>query len=280
MTKQELIVQANNLVKSLQINSTKYGAGIIDEVKDLSLQTPIISNSEAEVANNAYVRCTMLIKFNNTQATFGYAAGKNKALSSIPVLDNFLQTTAFTTLLDLDQQAYKAKENQRELAKQEKENLARSKKIEVALKKLNGLSNEDIAKDFDSTSRFFYVLGWIAGHTSSIRAAMPDYAENWFISKFGNVPHTTVDSNKRTINNNPMQWALSMHISFKKAAYTPYEVESKFKTKVRQINSVSFVWDLIENYNFVFGRTQDINAIRSTVPENYLADFDLGVTTK
>ena len=44
-----------------------------------------------------------------------------------------------------------------------------------------------------------------------------------------------------------------------------------------RVNCNDFVQNLYDNHNFVNGGTQNVTAIRATIPEEYLADFDRGL---
>ena len=121
----------------------------------------------------------------------------------------------------------------------------------------------------------YEVLGWIAKHTKSIKASMPDYMENWFVKNFGqDSDRYVVDSTKRTSGGHPMQWSLSCKISFD--SEVPSILLNKVASNKKAIDSVAFVWDLVDNYGFTFGKTQDINLIKSEIPSQYLEDFERG----
>lgn len=45
---------------------------------------------------------------------------------------------------------------------------------------------------------------------------------------------------------------------------------------LKRINCNEFFEDLINTHNFTFGRVQNYNSIRNTIPEQYLVDFDRG----
>jgi hypothetical protein len=46
---------------------------------------------------------------------------------------------------------------------------------------------------------------------------------------------------------------------------------------VSRVNCNEFVQNLNEDHNFAYGSTQNEDAIRETIPEEYLADFDRGL---
>lgn len=261
----ETILELNKQVAGLQVTHTKFGEGTIVQIESIENMSD---------AGDMAIR----IHFNDGDHLLCYMACVNKQLmEDIPVLTDTINTVITPAFEQEKVEAEAAYLAEKEAEKRALEEERYNKQVERELKRLNGLSVANIANDFDDVERFYYILGWIAGHVTTIRAAMPDYAESWFTSRFGNVPHTTVDSKKRTVNGNPMQWALSMHISFKRSENTPEEIASKYSNANRTINSISFVWDLVDKYNFTFGKTQDIEAIKETIPEEYMNEFELGL---
>jgi hypothetical protein len=46
---------------------------------------------------------------------------------------------------------------------------------------------------------------------------------------------------------------------------------------VSRVNCNEFVQNLYEDHDFVNGGTQEVSAIRATIPEEYLADFERGL---
>ncbi|MCR4816125.1 MAG: hypothetical protein K5842_02935 [Bacteroidales bacterium] len=47
---------------------------------------------------------------------------------------------------------------------------------------------------------------------------------------------------------------------------------------ISRINCNEFLENIINNHSFVIGNTQDVLQIRQTVPQQYLADFDAGLS--
>jgi hypothetical protein len=145
-------------------------------------------------------------------------------------------------------------------------------------------------KDFESMTQtempmstvdeFYYCLGWLASKAGVFSAAMPDYLLQSFEAHFGtDYKPTIVDSKKKTINGNPMQWALSMKIALPKkvADFVPAYLTKYLSTSRTTIADTAFVWDLVDNYNFQFGKKQDIEKIRSCIPAQYLSFFEAGI---
>jgi hypothetical protein len=46
----------------------------------------------------------------------------------------------------------------------------------------------------------------------------------------------------------------------------------------KSIVNTSFVWDLLDNYGFQFGKKQDVDKIKSTVPSQFINSFEAGLT--
>ena len=150
-------------------------------------------------------------------------------------------------------------------------------KIERSLRKLNTLRPEKVEKLFNSPSNYYEAIGWMAKHTSSIRAAMPDYMEKWFDERFDCDYKYIVDSKKRTSGGHPVQWGLSFKMSFDEAVSGVLEARATSQNK-KVIDNVAFVWDLIENYGFQFTKNaQDIDKIRAEIPNQYVSDFEKGL---
>jgi len=162
-----------------------------------------------------------------------------------------------------------------EIKKQIEADKRYAKRVQNALLKLNTLKKEDTSKLFETPTTHYEVVGWMAKHLTSIRAAMPDFMEKWFVGKFGDVERYVVDSKKRTVNGNPMQWGLSLKLTFNTEVVGPLEVKATSQNK-KTIDNVAFVWDLIENYGFQFGKEQNISQIKAEIPEENLVDFEKG----
>ena len=150
-------------------------------------------------------------------------------------------------------------------------------KIQKQLKKLEDLKPEKTLKLFDCPTNYYECLGWMAKHATSIKPSMPDYMEKWFDGKFDATNKNVVDSKKRTVNGHPMQWGLSFRMSFDSEVSGMLEQRATSQNK-KVIDSVAFVWDLIENYGFQFTKgAQDIEKIKSEIPNQYISDFEKGL---
>lgn len=124
---------------------------------------------------------------------------------------------------------------------------------------------------------YYETLGWMAGNVKSIKAAVPSDLESWFVKNFGAVEHTVIDSSKKTINGHPMKWSISFKATFKNEV--PALIADKTGVSKKSIDSVAYIWDLIENHGFCFGTKQDVDHIRKFVPNSFLSEFETGLVS-
>jgi hypothetical protein len=75
-----------------------------------------------------------------------------------------------------------------------------------------------------------------------------------------------------------MQWAISMTANIKKKSLDkiPAFLTEHLSKSGNAIADTAFIWDLVSNYGFKFGKTQDIDQIRATIPTNYITAFEEG----
>lgn len=222
------------------------------------------------------------INYPTRQVTMSLRRGLNASIVVDPEVRTIIEK--YLAVTKESYEIYDAEEREAYRIKQEAERKARAEKLEqekfekrkqAALQKLNSLKPEQTSKLFKTPMSQYEVLGWIAKHTKSIKASMPDYMENWFVRNFGqDSDRYVVDSTKRTSGGHPMQWSLSCKISFD--SEVPSILLNKVASNKKAIDSVAFVWDLVDNYGFTFGKTQDINLIKSEIPNQYLEDFERG----
>jgi catalase (peroxidase I) len=76
-----------------------------------------------------------------------------------------------------------------------------------------------------------------------------------------------------------MQWALSMKAAISKKAVNliPNYLTKYLSASGNAVSDTSFIWDLVDNYGFQFGKKQDIEKIKSHVPASGLASFEAGL---
>ena len=277
--------KALDAVINLKVTSPKYGNGTISEARLQDL------NEDYVTFTIQHFDLCVTIDFSGMKRTFVLSM----ALNAKSLVFDDITILAFKEILDVlkDSEAYRieeltaihkakqdqeAAERQAVLAKQkaEKEKAKFELKKQKALEKLAKLKPENIAKLFKGSPTTFYEsLGWMAKHITNIRPAMPDYMESWFVTNFGDVARTVVDSKKKTVNGFPMQWGLSLRITFNQEVSGPLEQRATSKNK-KSIDNVVFVWDLIENYGFQFGKKQNLDRIIEEVPNEHLDEFKRG----
>lgn len=165
------------------------------------------------------------------------------------------------------------------LKKEQELKTKRENRVKNALRKLDLLRPADLTKTVDTGAEYFEAIGWLAKHTTSITAKLPDYMDKWFVRHFGEVQRTVIDSKRTTSNGQPMQWGLSFKITFNSDIKNSFSQYATSKNK-KLISNVSVIWRLIEDFNFNFGNIQDIEAIRQEIPTKYLEDFDRGYNTE
>ena len=140
---------------------------------------------------------------------------------------------------------------------------------------------EDMSKNtkttLNPTSEFFYALGWLASHASTVSASLPDYLANAFAKHFGSeTPCHVVDSKKKGPAGYTSQWSWSFAASLKKYDNIPCCLVQYLNPTGKSITDTSFLWDIIDHYGFQFGKKQNVDQIKSNIPNDYLSDFEEG----
>lgn len=218
-----------------------------------------------------------------------------KAFSLAPILDRITNNTEITEiwnsarlvhneLTDTYNELEKARlQAQREAELKAEEERKFTEKYEArkekALKEFDELSKQSKSKC--GTGEFYYALGWLAKNAGSISVALPDYLLNSFERYFGtDYTPTVVDSKKRTVNGNPMQWAMSMKVAIPKKAQdsVPAVFFDYLNPNGTALTSTSLVWDLVDNYGFSFGKEQDLDKIKDNIPTHCIVAFENGLS--
>ena len=159
------------------------------------------------------------------------------------------------------------------LEKKRKENEKKMAGMKAqAEKELNGLI-ENREKKITKADEFYYSLGWLATHVGTIVAKMPDYLEESFVKHFGDVKRTIVDSTKVGPAGYTSQWRLSMEASLKKVESIPATLSEYLSQNGKKVSKTSFVWSLVDDFGFKFGKEQDVVEIRKLVPDKYVDVF-------
>jgi hypothetical protein len=123
---------------------------------------------------------------------------------------------------------------------------------------------------------FYYALGWLTKNVRTVSAALPDYLERPFKQHFGvDTPCRVINSRHRGPAGYQSQWSWSFTITLKDKN-VPSILISHLNSKGDTISDTSFIWDLIDTYNFKFGKTQDINSIINNISTEYREFFNQG----
>ena len=180
-------------------------------------------------------------------------------------------------LFEATQEARRREKEEQKLEKKHKENEKKMEGMKVsAEKEFNNLLSESGKKDTE-TDEFYWTLGWLAKHVGTITAKMPDFLEAGFVKHFGDVAHTTVDSTKVGPAGYTSQWRLSMEASLVKANNIPATLTQYLNPNGKKLSKTSFVWKLVDEYGFKFGKKQDTLDIMRCVPIEYVPSFNEGM---
>lgn len=232
-------------------------------------------------------------------ATIDFAAGTKTMSLDVLMASRLLEMPeALTDILLEAQSAFKADFVTREQARREADRLAYEQAKEAekkakadkeaeakyertkakALKDFDKLATEVVPKS--TADEFYYSLGWLAKHVGVITAKLPDYLGSAFEKHFGaEAPKTLIDGRAKTIGGHAKQWSWEFVASVKKLkdATVPAYLQGTTTDISKGIHNTSFVWDLVDNYGFQFGKKQDVDKIRSHVPADKLSFFEAGL---
>lgn len=191
----------------------------------------------------------------------------------LAILDTYSKTLTealqIVKAYDLEQKRLRAEESKKAKAAAVEAKKLEEKKRQLE-NKIKNMQPINLTTDYE-------LIGWMASHVNSISATVNSDYEAWFQKNFGAVDHTVIDANEKTRNGDPMKYSLSFRAGFK--SDIPAVLQSREGVSTRAINSVEYIWDLIEKYGFRFGKTQDVAAIRKLVPDTYLEDFERGFSS-
>lgn len=268
----DLTAELNELVKTpIEVKHTKYGDGKITNLQIAISNSSFFIMADIDFAGNiiplainrAIARNLLTLPEAETTIITDFAKAGEELQLEVKVVD-----------AQRAREAYELKKQAEELAKQEAKLQAAKEK---AIQEFKSLANQP--KRFSATGEFYYALGWLAKNAGTISAALPDYLLSSFESQFGTDANpTVVDSTKRTVGGFPTQWALSMKVSLPKKAQDsiPAVFFDCLNPNRTAITKTNLVWDLIDNYGFQFGKTQDVDKIRDRILVDYIEAFENG----
>lgn len=255
-------------------NHNKYGIGTITNYR-----------------NNGTLDCLIVdIDFAGTVKAFSLSFILSR-LAGCADIEN-IWNTAFAIHTELTAKYNDLNKQAKQIAEEAEKKAAEAEKLAAKEKKaaerLQALKDKNI-KNFESlvakskityaTGEFYYNLGWLAKNIGTISAALPDYLLSYFEKHFGtNANPTVVDSKKRTVNGHPMQWTFSMKASLRKNAADniPAFLKQYLNSTGTSLANTSFIWDLVDNYGFKFGKKQNLEQIKSNIPAHCLEQFENG----
>jgi hypothetical protein len=176
------------------------------------------------------------------------------------------------------------KNEQRKLALEAEKQAREEKKAEEKYQKLKTKALKDFevisnrAKVQNELDDFYFSLGWLAKNAGTLSAAMPDYLESAFVKCFGpNTGCRVVDSKKRGPAGYQSQWFMSFNLTLKNSDSVPTYLTQYLNPKGKALTDMHFVWDLVEDYGFQFGKKQDVDKIKRTIPTKYHSLFEAGL---
>lgn len=162
-----------------------------------------------------------------------------------------------------------------------------NKKAEAKYQKLKEKAIRDFddlvqqSKTISKDNEFYYALGWLAKHIGSMTAVLPDYLGASFEKHFGSeTPKTLVDGRAKTSGGYAKQWSWEFKCTIKKLKETvvPACIQNVTTDFSKGIHNTAFLWDLVTDYGFQFGKKQDIEKIKNTIPAKYIDIFNEGLT--
>lgn len=281
--RKELIKDLDESFRGVKVSSSNYGVGYIVSVKDY------IINFNDDVDFKAD------IDFNGTIRTFClYIAVEKNAITLEETFSDLLKeylSSLETIFEERDRQfRVEAEKQALERKKLEEERAARKEAIEKAKKEKE--EAEKLEKRKANAKQKFIdlcreakkrgltvddediVIGWLAKHVTRISAEIPDFLESQFVANFGaNAQKSVVSTAVKSSGGFTKKWSLSSTIHVDDLSTMPPVLKERFKDK-KQINDVKFALNLIYNYGFTFGKTQDLDQIKSCAFDSKA--FDLG----
>jgi hypothetical protein len=275
---EEVIAEIKELLLNKEVQSIRYGSGKILETPEVSLDgsgsasVGIVTNIQfGEETKKFYIN--VAIEANSIRFVDETLREKIfeavEILKQIKAVKNEIKVAEAKILREAREKLeaeQKAKEEAREL----------EEKIKAKQKKVIDSLNEIKKKPASTDSDFYYALGWMTKYVGTVSADIPDYLEDWFIKRFGpEAQKRVIDTTRATSGGNSMKWNPSFSISFKKPENIPISIQTLMAKN--KINNTAFVFDLVENYGFVFGKAQDVEEIKRHIPEDKLENFEKGL---
>lgn len=251
-----------------------YGTGKVISYEGSSLTDLAVVIEFAEVTKKYSVQfiCTSTVKFVRFADISEIGDVWDAAMTVHTILKakyNELGRLAYQQALEAEKKAKQAKKAEEQYEKTKAKSI---RDFEELSQTVNPKSEAD---------EFYFSLGWLAKHMGAVTAILPDYLGSAFEQHFGaDTPKTLVDSRAKTSGGYAKQWSWEFKSTIKKLKETtvPAYIQDITTDFSKGIHNTSFIWDLVENYGFQFGKTQDIEKIKACVPAKYASFFEAGLT--
>lgn len=188
-----------------------------------------------------------------------------------------VHTEFITELKAIEAEAAKKRAEEAKLRAEEQKAEAKYKAQKAkAIKEFEEMAKQSTTI-ISAADEFYYSLGWLAKHVGTVTAALPDYLADSFAKYFGiEAPCRIVDSKKRGPAGWQSQWSWSFSASLKKAKCVPNFLAQHLNPSGKAVTNTSFVWDLVDNYGFQFGKKQEVEKIKQNVPAQFVGAFENG----
>lgn len=269
-TENQMVELMKEAISGSAVSCKTYGEGIVTGIIGDTFETIIIDIAFADCNKKfslIHIMNNKFVTFENEQITEIW-----NGLYSVhcEFLEKFKELEANARQIELDL---------KKKAEAEKKAEAKCQQLkESAIKNFDKMVQE-ASKTLSEVDDFYYALGWLTSHVGAVSATMPDYLSDAFKKHFGaDAVHTEVDSTKRTTNGNAMQWTFGFKATLRKSENIPAFLNQYLSSTGKAIASTSFIWDLVDNYGFQFGKKQDTDKIRNTVPAKFLTSFEAGLS--
>ena len=269
----ELIGQFASKFMNAQVESKSFGPGVITAVSG--------ENFEHIIITVAFAEC-----IKRFQAVTAFRIAKSMVLVDEALMAEYeaLYEKHSDLTHEKNQAEFAARQAEKaEAAKQEKirKHIEKVKQMSVkAIKDFGDLVKQMKTYSAEENPEFYYGLGWLAKHVGSVSASMPDYLDKPFVKQFGkDAVHTVIDSMKLTSGGNAMKWNFAFQAAMSKKADIPIMFAPYLNPTGKAITNTAFLWDLVANRGFKFGKKQDVEAIRAKVPEKFKTAFEEGYNT-
>ena len=276
MTTEQFIQHAHNTLAGVVVNNKTYGQGII---KDCYLNPALDLMVNIEFANNLTKGFALQIAMTFRTIKFLDDANLTQAKELLNELNPLKVQRAQEAVLEREQEleAMRQKvEQEKQAAKDKKKEEQFERAKETAIARFKSMRNNTYAIT-SAQDEYYYTIGWLAKNVRTISARLPDYLEPVFASHFGaSAPRTVTDTSRKTVGGFKPQWSYAFTASIKNIDVAPALVLEKLNEARTKLADTAFIWNLIDNHNFKFGKEQDVDAIRKNIPECYLESFDNG----